>query len=78
VLERDLPKLDKPCPCLSGKKFKHCCQGKIDWERLIQGRADPQPYVSARGRNLQFAAAIADALELDPTAKPFAGGDGKR
>jgi hypothetical protein len=53
------------CPCLSGKKFKRCCQGKIDWERLLRNRADPQPYISVRGRNLQFAAAISDALQLD-------------
>jgi len=55
-----------PCPCLSGKKYKHCCLGKIDWERLFRDDADPLPYVSARGRNLQFAAAIRDALQLDP------------
>jgi SEC-C motif len=56
-----------PCPCLSGKKFKHCCQGKIDWQRLIRERADPQSYISARGRNLQFVAAILDALQFDPS-----------
>lgn len=54
-----------PCPCLSGKKFKRCCQGLIDWERLFRDRSDPQPYISARGRNIQFAGAIADALQLD-------------
>jgi len=71
TLEGALPKVGRnsACSCLSGKKFKHCCQGKIDWERLRRDRADPQPYMSARGRNLQFAAAIIDALQLDPAAQ---------
>ncbi len=56
---------NNPCPCLSGKKFKRCCEGKVDWERLLRGGGDPQPYISARGRNIQFAASIADALQLD-------------
>ena len=22
-----------PCPCGSGRKFKHCCQGRVPWYR---------------------------------------------
>jgi hypothetical protein len=55
---------------LERQKYKHCCYGKVDWERIFRERADYRPYVSARGRNLQFAAAIADALQLD-RAEPF-------
>jgi hypothetical protein len=67
-----LPKVGRndPCPCLSGKKFKHCCDGKVDWERLDRDRSNPQRYMSARGRNLQLAASIADALQFDSTAHP--------
>lgn len=71
MLEGALLKVGRnsPCPCLSGKKFKHCCEGKIDWERLLREGANPQPYISAWGRNLQFAAAIVDALQVDPKAE---------
>jgi len=59
-----------PCPCLSGKKFKHCCHGLVDWERLLRDGADTQPYMSVRGRNLQFAASVADALQFDTVSEP--------
>ena len=25
-----------PCPCGSGKKFKHCCMNTKDWNKLIK------------------------------------------
>src|SRR5574340_339656 len=58
-----------PCPCVSGKKFKQCCSGKIDWEAIIRDRRDPRPYLSVRGRNLCFAAEISEALELNAPGK---------
>lgn len=39
-----------PCPCGSGKKFKHCCIGKgIDWEaRQAAGTRQPFPLAAPR------------------------------
>jgi AraC-like DNA-binding protein len=58
-------KRNDPCPCMSGKKFKTCCSGKIDWERIIQQGRDYRPYLSVRGRNLYFVNRISEALQLD-------------
>ena len=54
-----------PCPCQSGKKFKHCCSGKVDWDTINQRGLDYRDHLSVRGRNLYFAALISDALQLD-------------
>lgn len=59
-----------PCPCMSGKKFKTCCSGKVNWDAIIQGGRDYRPYLSVRGRNLYFANRISDALQFDPRGKP--------
>lgn len=56
---------NSPCPCGSGKKFKNCCAGKVDWHQLFQSGEDPTPYLTIRGRNLMFLGAIADVLQLD-------------
>lgn len=53
------------CPCGSGKKFKRCCSGQIDWNSIIKDRADPRPYLSVRGRNLKFLDKLAEILLLD-------------
>jgi hypothetical protein len=53
------------CPCLSGKKFKHCCSGKVDWERITRAKKDYRPYLSVRGRNFYFVESISDALQLN-------------
>ena len=53
------------CPCLTGKKFKNCCFGRVDWEAIIREARDPRPYLSIRGRNLRFTAQISDALQLN-------------
>ena len=53
------------CPCLSGKKYKHCCRGKIDWEQILRSGRFGRDLVSVRGRNLLFVEAIHDALQLD-------------
>ena len=54
-----------PCPCVSGKKFKHCCSGKVDWEAMIREGRDYRAHLSIRGRNLYFSSRISDALQLD-------------
>jgi len=54
-----------PCPCWTGKKFKNCCCGKIDWESIIREGRDYRPYLSVRGRNLYFTNRISDALQLN-------------
>jgi len=58
------------CPCGSGKKFKHCCEGKVDWRRIIHDRADWTPYLSIRGRNILFVNKIAEALQMDAGPGP--------
>lgn len=58
-----------PCPCLSGKKFKKCCFGKVDWEAIIRDGRDYRPYLSIRGRNLFFTNQVSEALQLNATGK---------
>jgi hypothetical protein len=53
------------CPCESGKKYKYCCEGKVDWNQMIKEEKDRTPYFSIRGRNLLFINKIAEALQLD-------------
>jgi hypothetical protein len=62
-------KRNAPCPCMSGKKFKTCCCGRVDWEAIIQQGRDYRPYLSVRGRNLYFANRISDALKLNTLGK---------
>jgi len=54
-----------PCPCGGGKKYKHCCDGTVDWNRLIIERKDWTPYLSIRGRNIHFVNKIAEALQME-------------
>ncbi len=53
------------CPCGSGKKYKHCCENKVDWSQINEERLDVIPHLSIRGRNLLFVSKIAEALQLD-------------
>lgn len=53
------------CPCGSGKKYKHCCENKVDWSQIKKERLDVIPHLSIRGRNLLFVNKIAEALQLD-------------
>ena len=53
------------CPCGSGKKYKYCCEGKVDWNQIIKEGKDRTPHFSIRGRNLLFINKIAEALQLD-------------
>jgi hypothetical protein len=62
-------KRNEPCPCLSGEKFKSCCSGKIDWEMIIQKGLNYRPFLSVRGRNLQFVSRIAEALQFGTLGK---------
>lgn len=54
-----------PCPCGSGKKYKHCCSGKVDWNDVFRSKQDWRMHLSVRGRNLYFANRLAEILELD-------------
>ncbi len=53
------------CPCLSGKKYKHCCEGTVDWNWIIKEGEDYRNFLSIRGRNLLFFERISEALHLD-------------
>jgi hypothetical protein len=67
----DRPKIGRndPCPCLSGKKFKHCCSEKVNWDTITQNGLDFREHLSIRGRNLYFATRISEALQLDSLGK---------
>ena len=58
------------CPCGSGQKYKHCCEGTLDWEALHRARGDWRPHISIRGRNLHFINKVLAALQLD-TSTPL-------
>ncbi len=49
---------------MSGKKFKNCCDGVVDWEAIVRANGDYRPYLSVRGRNLYFTTRICEALQL--------------
>ncbi len=53
------------CPCGTGKKFKHCCAGKVDWEGIFRSKKDWRAYLSIRGRNIYFINKISEILQLD-------------
>lgn len=55
-----------PCPCGSTKKYKACCLGKTDWEKLAT--APPKVascHLSLRGKNIGFVNGILAALQMD-------------
>lgn len=57
------------CPCWSGKKYKRCCKGIIDWTEIIRSGVSYVPYMSIRGRNILFCSAVVDALGFDYSAE---------
>lgn len=59
-----------PCPCGTGKKYKHCCEGRVDWNKIIRDGKDWRKYISIRGRNTLFLNKIAEILNLDSNKKP--------
>ena len=66
------------CPCWSGKKYKKCCRGKIDWPEIIRSGRDQRPYLSIRGRNILFSEAIGEALQFDNLEVPKSLSDYKK
>lgn len=58
-----------PCPCLSGKKFKTCCSGRVPWDSIVQGGGNHLDHLSIRGRNLYFTTRISEALQLNTLGK---------
>jgi hypothetical protein len=60
-----------PCPCGSVKKFKHCCEGKIEWTQLLRENTDRwKKHLSVRGRNAIFINKVFEALQFDNTKPP--------
>jgi hypothetical protein len=53
------------CPCGTGKKYKHCCIGHVDWNDIFRSNKDWIPHLSIRGRNINFVNRIAEILQLD-------------
>lgn len=53
------------CPCGTGKKFKQCCYGRVDWNEIFRSGKDWRPYLSIRGRNINFVNRVAEILQLD-------------
>jgi len=53
------------CPCDSGSKYKNCCEGEVNWSKLLNEGLDINPHLSIRGRNIQFMEKILEALQLD-------------
>ena len=64
-----MPRLSRnaQCPCGTGKKYKKCCLGKVDWERVFRSGEDPRPQLSVRGRNIWFINKMAEMFLLDST-----------
>lgn len=54
------------CPCGSGKKYKKCCENKVNWEEIYsKNDSKISENLTLRGKNLWFYNIIADALQLD-------------
>jgi hypothetical protein len=62
------------CPCGSGKKYKKCCEGRVDWNSILRSETEPdwRQYLSIRDRNIHFTNRIAEALQLN-NIKEFLG-----
>lgn len=54
-----------PCPCGSGKKYKRCCLGRVDWDTIARGQGDRYRHLSVRGRNLSFIELICEIFLVD-------------
>lgn len=55
------------CPCGRKQKYKHCCEGVVDWERLHRGPSSEfRRHLSIRGRNLHFLIDVLNILDFDP------------
>jgi len=61
------------CPCGSGKKFKYCCAGKVDWNQILREHSpERKEHLSLRERNRLFIERACDALQLDEEVKSLA------
>lgn len=59
---------NNPCPCGSGKKYKHCCQKKgIDSNKLTHDEG--MRSIPVRDKNINFVNRIGEALQLDSVEK---------
>lgn len=56
-----MPKRNDPCPCGSGKKYKHCCLLKE-----MQERAERRPETPAPEASPEIVPSTVPAVELDP------------
>jgi hypothetical protein len=56
-----------PCPCGRTARFRDCCDGKVDWPRLLASGHSPDviKHLSARGKNVLFANEMGRILQLD-------------
>jgi SEC-C motif len=62
---------NNPCPCGSGKKYKFCCFGKTDWQKIQFAPVKvASRHLSLRGKNIGFLNSICGALQLDSVAPP--------
>jgi len=59
-----------PCPCGKLRKYKQCCQGKVDWQLIIRNGLDWRKYVSLRGRNISFLNRLCEILQLQTNHPP--------
>lgn len=56
---------NNPCPCGNAKKYKYCCEGRLDWNEIFRSGIDFRRHLSIRGRNIYFVNLLSDALQLD-------------
>lgn len=57
--------LNQQCPCGTGKKYKKCCRGNIDWEDILKNRPkDAIDHLTVRGRNLGFLNCVDSILDV--------------
>ncbi|MFC1491415.1 DUF4238 domain-containing protein [Nitrospinota bacterium] len=58
------------CPCRSGRKYKQCCLGKVDWPHLLsKDGGEWMRYLSVRGRNMLFVNNALEILQSDTPPK---------
>ena len=64
-----------PCPCGSGKKYKHCCYGKdIDWSARAETASRPVlPHMVSKPSSISFGQFGVVDTKLKTIAKAFPG-----
>lgn len=68
------------CPCGNLAKFKHCCAGHVDWERILGSGSGYERVINlnARGKNRLFGHRVAEILGLSKLPHEVAWLDVKR